>query len=129
MKKSKEDYIFYRIEKANEAISDCKLLAENKRWNLCMNRLYYSVFYMVSALLLKHNLTIHTHNGTKTKFFSEFVKKGLIDKKFSKLYSDLFDWRQENDYVDFIDIDEESVIPKLKEVQNFFIEIEKPINS
>lgn len=51
-------------------------------------------------------------------FFSEFIKNGEIDKKFGKLYTDLFAWRNEGDYADFIDFDEEtlnSVLPFTKD--------------
>lgn len=49
----KPDYIEYRLSKAREALQDAKLLAENNSWNACVNRLYYSCYYAVSALLLK----------------------------------------------------------------------------
>lgn len=51
----KLDYIEYRLSKALEALQDAKLLAGNNRWNACINRLYYSCYYAVSALLLNAN--------------------------------------------------------------------------
>jgi uncharacterized protein len=39
-----EDLIQYRLEKANQTLEDAKLLANAKRWNPCMNRLYYARF-------------------------------------------------------------------------------------
>ncbi len=41
---TKEDYINYRLDRANEAFEDTKLLAENERWNTALNRLYYASF-------------------------------------------------------------------------------------
>tara|TARA_R110002012_G_scaffold232845_2_gene405737 strand:- start:38020 stop:38229 length:210 start_codon:yes stop_codon:yes gene_type:complete len=66
---SKEDYINYRIEKSSEIYDDALLLAQNHRWNSCVNRLYYSSYYLVSALLYKNGVKAETHNGTKTQFF------------------------------------------------------------
>jgi uncharacterized protein (UPF0332 family) len=114
---NKEDYIRYRISKSDETYSDAILLANNKRWGSCINRLYYSTFYLVSALLYKNNIKAETHNGIKTQFFLNFIKTGKIDKESGKLYSHLFDWRQETDYADFIEFDEETVKPVIEDVK------------
>ncbi len=53
---NQEDYIKYRLLKAEESFSDALLLAENERWNSVINRLYYSCFYSVIAILLKNNI-------------------------------------------------------------------------
>ncbi len=116
---TKEDYINYRIAKSEEVFEDAKLLAREKRWNSCVNRLYYSSFYLVSALLFKYNIKADTHNGIRTQFFQEFVKKEIISKEFGKLYSNLFTWRQETDYADFIDFDENTVEPLITNINEF----------
>lgn len=66
---TKDDYINYRINKSIEIYEDAILLAANKRWNSCVNRLYYSSYYLVSALLYKNDIKAETHNGVKTHFF------------------------------------------------------------
>jgi uncharacterized protein (UPF0332 family) len=81
-----------------------------------MNRLYYSSFYLVSALLYKHDIKSETHNGTKTQFNLHFIKTGKLDFRFGKLYSNLFLWRQESDYTDFVDFDNETVVPLIEQV-------------
>jgi uncharacterized protein len=120
-----DDLIKYRIERARETLADARLLADSGRWNSCINRLYYASFYCVNALLIKHDIRTHTHNGCKTKFHLDFVKTSIIDKEFGKLYTDLFDWRQEGDYADFISFDQETVIPLLEQTENLIKEIEK----
>lgn len=119
MKGTIDDYIKYRILKSKEIFSDALLLAENERWNSCMNRLYYSAYYMASALLCKHKIKADTHNGVKIQLFLNFVKNGSLDKDLAKLYSHLFDWRQESDYADFVEFDDRVVkplIPRVKEL-------------
>jgi len=120
-----EDLIKYRIERAYETLTDARLLADSRRWNSSINRLYYASFYSVNALLLKNNFIIHTHNGCRSKFLLEFIKTGIIPTDYGKLYSDLFGWRQEGDYADFITFDEDTVIPLLGQTENFIKEIEK----
>jgi uncharacterized protein (UPF0332 family) len=116
MSGTKQDYIDYRVLKSNEIFEDARLLANNNRWNSCMNRLYYSSFYLVSALLYKHDIKSETHNGTKTQFNLHFIKTGKLDFRFGKLYSNLFLWRQESDYTDFVDFDNETVVPLIEQV-------------
>jgi uncharacterized protein len=123
MSGSSQDYINYRIEKSSEAYEDAVLLAQNRRWNSAVNRLYYSSYYLVSALLSLNRIKSETHNGTKTQFFLNFIKSGPIEKSKGKLYSHLFDWRQETDYADFIDFDESTVLPLLEDVKVFNAEI------
>ena len=62
------DYIQYRIDKSNEIFEDVKLLAENGRWNSCVNRLYYCAFYVVTALLANSGVNAESHNGVKRQF-------------------------------------------------------------
>lgn len=112
-----EDYINYRISKSQETFDDAVLLATNRRWNSCINRLYYSSYYLASALLFKHNIKAETHNGVKSQLFLTFVKNERLPKEYGRLYSHLFDWRQESDYSDFTDFDEETTLPLLKEVE------------
>lgn len=106
----KEDYIRYRLEKADEAIEAAQVLLQNKLWNSVVNRLYYACFYSINALLIQNGITAQTHTGAKTQFFLNFIKTGMISKELGKLYSDLFDGRQKGDYNDFYDFEEETVV-------------------
>jgi len=55
---------------------------------------------------------------------SEFIKTGLFDKDFGKLFSDLFDWRQEGDYSDFVSFDKDLIIPLINKSEEFITLIE-----
>mgnify|MGYP001057354729 CR=1 FL=1 len=113
----KNDYINYRIQKSNLTYEDAIILADNKRWNSCVNRLYYSSFYLTSALLFKNEIKADTHNGVKTQFFLHYIKSGLLPKDAGKFYSHLFDLRQETDYADFIEFNENLVKPMPESVK------------
>jgi len=119
MTKDQNDYISYRLQRASDTLNDAKLLAENDRWNSSINRLYYASFYAVSALLYYHSIETKTHKGVRIKFMSEFIKTGLFDKEFGKLYSDHFDWRQEGDYSDFVTFDKDLTIPLINKSEEF----------
>jgi uncharacterized protein (UPF0332 family) len=125
----KEDYIIYRLQRAEDSFKDALILAANKRWNTVVNRLYYSCFYAVTALLLNNNIETLTHEGSRSKFGMEFIKTGLINKKFGKFYSKLFDLRQKGDYGDLFDFDEDAVLPLIDSTRQFIDEIKKHIKS
>ncbi len=123
MSGSTTDYIQYRLSKSQEALDDARMLATNQRWNACVNRLYYSCYYSVSALLLQNNFHAQTHSGVKALFNLHFIKPGKISIEHGKLYSDLMDWRQKGDYGDMFDFSKETVEPLLVPVANFIAEI------
>ena len=116
---TKEDIIKYRIDKSLRTFEDAKVLAAANRWNNCMKLFYYSCFHLVSALLLKNSIKAETHKGVRTQFFNHFIKTGILPKEFSDFYSNLFDSRQEEDYEDFLNFDEETVMPLFAEVEEF----------
>jgi uncharacterized protein (UPF0332 family) len=116
MNGSQRDYFQYRIDRSAELFQDAKLLAANKRWRSCVNRLYYSSFHLVSALLALDGITTKSHDGLKTKFLQSYVKTNLIDIEFGKLYARLLDWRQESDYSVYLDFNEEDVMPLIQKI-------------
>ncbi len=120
---TKHEYIKYRLEKSDESLNGAKLLAQNQRWNACVNRLYYACFYAVMALLLTENSNQLTHIGTRSQFNLKFIKEGKIKKDYGKLYSKIFDWRHKGDYGDLFDFTEEQVKPLIEPTENFLNEI------
>lgn len=70
---SKADLINYRLERARDTNEDALILKEKGKWNSIVNRLYYSAFYAVSALLLDSDIQTATHNGAKSNFSEYFV--------------------------------------------------------
>jgi uncharacterized protein (UPF0332 family) len=123
------DYITYRLSRADITLKDAKMLADNDSWNSCVNRLYYSCFYAVTALLIGKGFEAKTHNGVKSIFFKEFIASGQIDKEFGNLYSDLIAWRSEGDYADFVDYDAQTVVPIIEKVEDFLKLIKNTINT
>lgn len=125
MKYSLDDFISFRIERAEEAIKEAELLAKEGYWNTVANRLYYSVFYMVSALLMKNKLYANSHSGIKSEFHKHFIKTGILERRYGKLYSELFDKRQEGDYQPFVKFDQQDIAPLIESVKEFFNELKK----
>ena len=124
-----EDYIQYRLTRSAEVFQDAKLLAENKRWRSCVNRLYYSCFHSVNALLYLDGINTKSHNGHKAQFLQLYIKTQLIDVELGKLYSLLIDWRQESDYSAYADFTELDVVPLIEKVEKFNLAISQAISA
>ena len=125
MTKTRDEYIKYRFNRAQESFDEALIMIENKRWNTAINRLYYACFYSVIALLLKNNFDTRSHDGARILFSDKFIKTGIIDKNYGKLFSKLFDYRQKGDYGDLFDFDDKVVLPLIDQVRDFISEINK----
>lgn len=127
MTDNKQELIDYRISRAKETFEEALLLAHEKHWNAVANRLYYSCFYIVNALLIKNDLSFSSHNGVKSEFHKSFIKTGKVSMDLGKTYSRLFNLRQEGDYIDFQRFDASDIEPFIEDVRSFLDNIEQII--
>jgi uncharacterized protein (UPF0332 family) len=111
--------VAYRLQRARESLEDARILADAKRWNPSVNRLYYACFYAVSALLAQRGLSSSRHAGVRALFNQHFVNTGKIAKDEARIYNDLFERRQEGDYVDFVRFDESQVRAWMPRAETF----------
>jgi uncharacterized protein (UPF0332 family) len=128
MKVTKEDLIKYRLLRARDTFEDAQILAERNKWNSTINRLYYSAYYAVMALLIDSDLKPTTRNGAKSCFSEYFILTNKIPKELGKMYSQLFTWRQKGDYDDMFDFTKEKVMPYFAPVRELIEIIEKAIS-
>lgn len=80
-----------------------------EEYDFAVNRLYYAAFYAVSAVLIKRNMTFRKHSGVRGAFHLEYVATGLLDVKWGRLYDQLFEDRQESDYVALVEFEKDYV--------------------
>jgi uncharacterized protein (UPF0332 family) len=124
-----DELISYRLERAHETLQDARILANSERWNACVNRLYYACFYAVSALLIQNGLSSSKHAGVRSLFNRHYVKTGKVPKNLARTYNDLFERRQESDYMDFISFEASQVrrwIPQAEAfVEHIFLMAQK----
>ena len=105
----KSQNIKYRIQRAKETYQDAIFLFEKGSLNSCVNRLYYSAFYAIIALLLANEIEVKSHNGVKQKLGEEFIAKGKLSKAHAKTFNLLSDFRHKGDYDDLFDFEAELV--------------------
>ncbi|MGD8212059.1 MAG: HEPN domain-containing protein [Desulfobacterales bacterium] len=118
-----EALIKYRIERAEETYNEALLMQTGEHWNACANRLYYACFYAVSALLVKYGFSSSKHAGIKSLFNQHIIKKKVLEKSQGRLYNQLFEARQEGDYVDFVSFDRDLIEPWMQKVKAFIDDI------
>lgn len=117
--------IEYWRKRARECLDDAKLLLENKRLYSAVNRIYYALFYQVSALLLAKGLSFSKHSGVLAAFNREFVKTGKIDKELGKFYNRMFEHRKTGDYGELVEFEEEDVKDWIRKAEEFLDAVEK----
>lgn len=97
-----DDLIKFRLDRADSALEEARLLFEADHINTYVNRLYYAAFYAVSALLLCRDISTSKHSHLRSVFHKDFVKPGTIPIEHGKHFDILFNSRQEGDYGDFV---------------------------
>ena len=127
-KEQKQTLIKYRLDRANESIKAAQLLFENKLFTPAMNRIYYSMFYSVQALLVLNEKAFSKHGQVKAYFNREFIKAGIFPKEFGKLFNTVFEYRQKFDYVDMLVPEEELISDYIVKAQKFIDKISSYLN-
>lgn len=88
-------------------------------WDVVANRLYYSVFHAVSALLINDGHKVGTHKGAILMFGQHYVKEGKFPIEDAKLYSQLQTMREKGDYNCVYQTTEEEMRPLIEPVREF----------
>ena len=86
------------IDHAKESMKAADLLFNNGFVRDAVAKLYYSLLYMVRAILLTKGLEPRSHEGALRLFGLHFVKQGIFEAKDSHVFSRLMKYRQEADY-------------------------------
>lgn len=123
----RQDLIQHKLEKANETIADVKFLIEHDKLTIAVNRSYYGMFYVLSALALKHRFTTTKHKQLIGWFNKTFVKTNRVDRKFGEIIHNAFDQRSKSDYDDFVTFSKDEVDQLFEEMKAFIHAIEKLI--
>ena len=83
--------IHYRLDRSRESLKAADLMIENDFHASAMNRIYYSMFYAVQALLILKGSTFSKHGQVKGFFNREFIKTSIFPKEFGRLFNIVFE--------------------------------------
>ena len=124
-----EALISYRMERSRESIRAAEIMLENEMFAISMNRVYYSMFYAVQALLVLHKVSFSKHGQVKGYFNRELIKTGIFSVDMGKLYNKVFEYRQKFDYVDFAVPDRDMVSEYIEKAREFHAKINEHIQT
>jgi len=121
--------IRYRMDRSKEALSAAGLMYEKGHYNDAVNRLYYSCFYAVIALLATEGIHPGKHTAARAFLNKNWIKTGKLSKGTGLLYNTLFDRREKGDYGDYFRFSRDDVENWLKSVERAISEIFEAIES
>jgi len=121
--------INYRIELSHESIDEVKLQIEHNKLRVAINRIYYGMFYIVTALALKYGFTTSKHNQLLGWFNKTFIKGKLMPQKYGEILQNSFNKRNNADYGDFVIIEKDEVFKMFDDMKDFIATIENFIRN
>ncbi len=121
----KEESIKALVEKAERSLKAANLLFEKGNYDFSISRAYYTMFYCAEALLFAKDLSFSKHSAVIAAFGKEFVKMGLLSKKFHKYILEAFEDRLSGDYDIISTITKEKNEETLKKAKEFLKETKK----
>jgi uncharacterized protein (UPF0332 family) len=126
---SKKDIsIHLKLAKARNLLAEVDVLMQHKFYMTAINRLYYSCFHATKALLLTKDLAPKTHSGVTVMLHQQFVQNGSFDFEQASFFSRLMQERIEDDYNDFITLDEAAVKGYIEPAKAYVSYIEQLID-
>ena len=115
--------IEYRLQQAFETIELARFLSENQKFVIAVNRIYYGMYYALTALALKNCFETSKHGQLIGWFNKEFISNKKLDSRFGKILRNAFQNRTKGDYDAFTIFNQQEVDNMLSEMVEFIEEI------
>ena len=77
-----EDYLRHRLERSHEDLAWARSALERGEYRLALNRAYYAVFHLTSAVLANLDVIRHRHSGVESAFHEYLIKPGFIEPEY-----------------------------------------------
>jgi uncharacterized protein (UPF0332 family) len=118
------ELITYRIDQAKSTAMEAEALLQKSMFRGSMNRIYYSMFYMLQALSLRYKFESSKHSQLLSWFNKTFIHSGKISVKYSKNLTKGYNLRTKGDYATVYTLEKEEVEGMFEEMKEFLQEIE-----
>ncbi|MGV7930470.1 MAG: HEPN domain-containing protein [Spirochaetota bacterium] len=119
--------ILHKLEKAERTQEEVLFLIENDRLTTAVNRVYYGIFYALSALALNQGFQTVKHQQLIGWFNKTFVKGGGLDPHYGKILINTYDKRSKGDYDDFVEFEKDEVLQLHGDMIDFIRKIKELI--
>ncbi|MEA2096023.1 MAG: HEPN domain-containing protein [Candidatus Cloacimonadota bacterium] len=95
---NRKDLIIHNTEKAFSTQREVEFLIKNKYYSLALNRIYYGMFYIISAIAIKNGFSTSNHSQIIGWFNKNYVKEKKVDRKIGRMIYRAFEQRMKSDY-------------------------------
>ncbi len=119
----------YRLEQARETIELAEFLIESNKLVVAVNRIYYGLFYAVTALAVKYGYDTSKHGQLIGWFNREFIATNKIDKSYGRILRIAYQNRTKGDYDAFVNFTREEVVSMHSDMKDFINEIDRLIRN
>jgi len=119
----RQSLIDYRLRQATDTIELAIFLTTNGKYIIAVNRIYYGMYYALTALALKNGFETSKHGRLIGWFNREYIATKRLDPQLGKILRNAFQNRTKGDYDAFIDFSVAEVDTMLSEMTDFINEI------
>jgi len=120
-----QDYLRHRLERSREDMAWAWGALERGEYRLALNRAYYAVFHLTSAVLLSLNVTRRRHSGVESAFHEHLVKPGRIEAEYANAYATIRRWRERADYAFDVEFTAEQTRPIIEQADRLVARLER----
>ena len=119
----------YRLQQADETFDEAVFLFNgNKNPRSVINRIYYSMFYAVMALLVYRQFESSKHRGVLSFFNKHYIKEGIFSRDSGKTLNKAYELRLSSDYEEYAEISREQVEPFIDKAREFIDSVRAYLN-
>lgn len=117
--------IEYRLNQASDTIELAKFLLSSDKLVIAVNRIYYGMYYALTALALKNKFETSKHGQLIGWFNKEYIASKKVDSKYGKILRNAYQHRTKGDYDAFVNFSMIEVEFMLTEMTDFIEEIQR----
>lgn len=123
---TKRTVIRVKLERTQDDLDTARDLLKISRWRGAVNRAYYAMFHVASAALLWLDIERSRHSGVQAAFNEFFIKPGLVEVEYGRIYRSAREWREEQDYsVVAKQLDEVTATQIVRDAERFVARLEQ----
>jgi uncharacterized protein (UPF0332 family) len=112
-----------RVDRSLEDIETAKELLSLGRYRAAVNRAYYAIFSITTALLLTEKIERSKHAGVESAFIQRFVKPGIFETEYGRIFDYIRKKREESDYSARIVLNEDTAKRVVGDAEKFITRI------
>lgn len=125
MDKETRTLVEVRLKSSQEDLETAKELLGLKRYRAAVSRAYYAIFSITNAVLLTKNIERSKHSGVEAAFIQYFVKTGVFETEYGRIFDYIRKKREESDYSAMIKIEKETAEKVIRDAEKYIARLRR----